>query len=223
MTDEQRPQPPADDRRERRQDNGQAEEPHAVRVPRRSQPAEPEQSEMVRGAKPGSRYARLIRAGERRFQPADQTGTIRATERATAPRTRAERFWRNVRRVAIGSPISSEEQEEQRLPKLKALAVFSSDALSSSAYATDEILLVLVAAGTGALSASIPIALAIGALLGIVAFSYRQTIRAYPNGGGSYIVARENLGDVAGLSAAAALSAAPLTHVSARFTARKKR
>ncbi|HEX5478606.1 MAG TPA: APC family permease [Dehalococcoidia bacterium] len=207
MTDEQRPQPPADDRSERRQQNGRdIEEPRAVRVPRRAQPAEPEQSEMVRGAKPGSRYARLIRAGERRFQPADATGTIRVTERATAPRTRAERFWRNVRRVAIGSPISSEEQESQRLPKLKALAVFSSDALSSSAYATDEILLVLVAAGTGALSASIPIALAIGALLGIVAFSYRQTIRAYPNGGGSYIVARENLGDVAGLSAAAALS-----------------
>jgi hypothetical protein len=207
MTDEQPPQPPADDRRERQRQNGRdAEEPHAVRIPRRAQPAEPEQSEMVRGAKPGSRYARLIRAGERRFQPVGETGTIRATERATAPRPRAERCWRNVRRVAIGSPISSEEQESQRLPKLMALAVFSSDALSSSAYATDEILLVLVAAGTGALSASIPIALAIGALLGIVAFSYRQTIRAYPNGGGSYIVARENLGDVAGLSAAAALS-----------------
>ncbi|TAK68759.1 MAG: APC family permease [Dehalococcoidia bacterium] len=96
--------------------------------------------------------------------------------------------------------------EEQRLPKWKALAVFSSDVLSSSAYATDEILLVLAAAGAGALTYSIEIAVAIGLLLAIVTFSYRQTIRAYPNGGGAYIVARENFGDAAGLSAAAALA-----------------
>ncbi|HZP56566.1 MAG TPA: APC family permease [Dehalococcoidia bacterium] len=186
---------------------------------RRTQIPEVERTELVHGAKPGSRYARRVRAGERRFERIEEEGTIRATERATAPRTPAQQFWRNVRKVALGSPIASEAAEEQRLPKVKALAVFSSDALSSSAYATDEILLVLAAATTGALSASIPIALAIGVLLAIVAFSYRQTIRAYPSGGGSYIVARENLGDVAGLSAAAALSVDYILTVSVSIAA----
>jgi amino acid transporter len=182
------------------------DEERTLRLPRRgAEPPEIESTEVLRGAKPGTRYARRVRERERRFARSEE-GTFRALERATAPRTGPARFWRSIRRVAVGAPIASTEAEEQRLPKLKALAVFSSDALSSSAYATDEILLVLVAAGTGALAASIPIALAIGALLGIVAFSYRQTIRAYPSGGGSYIVARENLGDLAGLSAAAALS-----------------
>ncbi|MBI5289962.1 MAG: APC family permease [Chloroflexi bacterium] len=125
---------------------------------------------------------------------------------ATAPRTRSQRLWRSTRRVFVGSPLATEESEEQKLPKWKALAVFSSDVLSSSAYATDEILLVLVAAGVGALTHSLEIALAIGLLLAIVTFSYRQTIKAYPSGGGAYIVARENLGDAAGLSAAAALA-----------------
>ena len=86
-----------------------------------------------------------------------------------------------------------------------ALAVLSSDALSSVAYATEEILLVLVAAGSGALGLSLPIAIAIIALLGIVVLSYRQTIRAYPQGGGSYIVARENLGLYPGLVAGGSL------------------
>ena len=108
--------------------------------------------------------------------------------------------------MLVGTPLATSELEEQKIPKVKALAVFSSDALSSSAYATDEILLVLIAASAGALMHSIEIALAIGVLLAIVAFSYRQTIRAYPNGGGAYIVARENLGDAAGVTAAAALS-----------------
>lgn len=194
MADEQRPESPDDERHTR------------IRVPRRGAIPEVEGTEIVRGAKPGSRFARRVRTGERRFERAEEEGTFRATERATAPRTGAQRLWRSVRRLALGSPISSEEAEEQRLSKVKALAVFSSDALSSSAYATDEILLVLVAAGAGALTRSIEIAVAIGVLLAIVTFSYRQTIRAYPSGGGSYIVARENLGDVAGLSAAAALS-----------------
>jgi amino acid transporter len=183
------------------------EEPRAVRIPRKpSDVPQIEQTEMVRGAKPGTRYARRVRERERRFERSTTEGTFRATARATAPRTGAQEFWRRVRRVAVGSPLASAQIEEEKISKFKALAVFSSDALSSSAYATDEILLVLIAAGAGALSVSIPIALAIVALLTIVAFSYRQTIHAYPNGGGSYIVARENLGDVPGLSAAAALS-----------------
>lgn len=174
------------------------------RVPRDATAVEP--TEIVRGAKPGTRFARRVRAGERRFERGDDAGTFRATSIATAPRSGAERFWRGIRRIFVGSPIASHQAEEQRLSKTKALAVFSSDALSSSAYATDEILLVLVAAGTGALTRSIPIALAIGALLAVVTFSYRQTIRAYPSGGGAYIVARDNFGDVAGITAAAGLS-----------------
>src|SRR5438132_13846044 len=104
--------------------------------------------------------------------------------------------WRNL---IVGSPLRTTEQAHQRLTKVKALAVFSSDALSSVAYATEEILLVLVAAGAMALSFVLPISLAIVVLLAIVAVSYRQTIHAYPNGGGSYIVAKDNLGNLPGL------------------------
>lgn len=111
----------------------------------------------------------------------------------------------DIRRTIIGEPIATNQAIHQRLSKLKALAVFSSDALSSSSYATEAILLVLVAAGTGALAISWPIALAIVALLLIVSFSYYQTIHAYPNGGGAYIVAKENLGIYPGLIAAASL------------------
>ncbi|HUT90903.1 MAG TPA: APC family permease [Thermoguttaceae bacterium] len=93
----------------------------------------------------------------------------------------------------------------ERLTKAKALAVLSSDALSSVAYATEEILLVLVLAGTAALSASVPIAIVIAGLLAVVGTSYYQTIHGYPSGGGAYIVAHENLGVWPGLTAAAAL------------------
>ncbi len=105
----------------------------------------------------------------------------------------------------IGSSMSNARLVEERLSKRVALAIFSSDALSSTAYATQEILLILVLAGAGAMTYSLPIAVAIVVLLGIVVASYRQTIRAYPNGGGAYIVAHENLGMWAGLTAAASL------------------
>ena len=110
-----------------------------------------------------------------------------------------------LKRLFLGRAIASEKAEHQLLPKFLALPVFSSDALSSNAYATEEMMLVLVAAGAGALGLRLPIALAIAALLAIVVSSYRQTVRAYPSGGGSYIVARENLGMVPGLVAAAAI------------------
>ncbi len=110
-----------------------------------------------------------------------------------------------MRRMIVGAPIPTHEAAHQRLSKTKALAVFSSDALSSTAYATEAILLVLVAAGTGSLGVSMWIALGIAALLLLVAFSYYQTIHAYPNGGGAYIVSKDNLGMKPGLVAAAAL------------------
>ena len=111
----------------------------------------------------------------------------------------------SLKRLIIGRPLESELQEHQRLNKFLALAVFSSDALSSVAYATEAILVVLLAGGSTALPLSIPISIGIGMLLLIVGFSYRQTIFAYPNGGGAYIVAHDNLGKLPGLIAAAAL------------------
>jgi amino acid transporter len=110
-----------------------------------------------------------------------------------------------LQKVLIGNPLPTKAQEHERLSKTKALAVFSSDALSSVAYATEEILLVLVLAGTASLSLAMPISLVISALLVIVVSSYYQTIQAYPGGAGSYNVSRENLGTTASLVAAAAL------------------
>ncbi len=107
--------------------------------------------------------------------------------------------------MLVGKSLPTSAHAEERLSNAAALAVLSSDALSSVAYATEEILLVLVAAGSTALSYSIPIAAVIMLLLGIVILSYSQTIKAYPNGGGSYIVARENLGLLPGLIAGGSL------------------
>lgn len=114
-------------------------------------------------------------------------------------------LWAKVERLLVGSPIPTKHAIHERLTKVKALAVFASDALSSTAYATEEILLILILAGAGALGVSIPIGLAIAALLAIVAVSYYQTIQAYPGGGGAYIVAKDNLGVLPGLTAGAAL------------------
>jgi amino acid transporter len=105
----------------------------------------------------------------------------------------------------IGTPLPSRMMDEKRLNKVRALAAFSPDALSSLAYANQEIFLGLVIAGSVGLSLQFPIALAITILLCVVALSYAQTIRGYPSGGGSYIVARENLGTYPGLVAAGAL------------------
>ena len=110
-----------------------------------------------------------------------------------------------LKRVLVGPPMPLAQARHERLGKSTALAVFSSDALSSVAYATEEILLILVLAGAAAAHLANPIAVSIAGLLIIVAISYQQTIHAYPNGGGSYIVAHDNLGTVPGLVAAAAL------------------
>ena len=110
-----------------------------------------------------------------------------------------------LKRLFVGTPLPTAQSRHERLEKSTALAVFASDALSSVAYATEEILLVLILAGTVALSYSIPIGIAIAVLIAIVVSSYRQTIRAYPRGGGAYIVSKDNLGVPAGLVAGAAL------------------
>jgi amino acid transporter len=110
-----------------------------------------------------------------------------------------------LKRLFVGRPIPTAQSRHERLGKATALAVFASDALSSNAYATEEILLVLAMAGAVALSYSLPIGVAIAALIAIVVSSYRQTIRAYPRGGGAYLVTKDNLGVVPGLVAGAAL------------------
>jgi amino acid transporter len=110
-----------------------------------------------------------------------------------------------LKRLVLGEPLSSQHAGHQRIPKWKALSTLSSDALSSVAYATEAILLVLLGFSSAAVIWSIPIALSIALLLLILTVSYRQTIQAYPSGGGAYIVAKENLGQTAGLIAGAAL------------------
>ena len=113
-----------------------------------------------------------------------------------------------LKRILIGKPISSEDEGHQRLRKIIALPVFASDAISSTAYATDEILVVLLlqaSIGAVAFTKLIPIAIVVCALMVIVVLSYRQTIHAYPSGGGAYIVSRENLGELPALIAGASL------------------
>src|SRR3954466_15846051 len=113
---------------------------------------------------------------------------------------------KRVKNLLVGRPLPSERLEHERLSKKTALAVLSSDAISSVAYATDQILFVLGGAvGMAAINYVVPISGIIVGLLVLVALSYRQTIFAYPNGGGSYTVARDNLGKMPGLVAAAAL------------------
>jgi amino acid transporter len=109
------------------------------------------------------------------------------------------------KRFVVGKPIPSHLAQHERLSRVTGLAVLSSDALSSVAYATEEILRVLILAGAGALSFASPIAFVIAAILAVVVFSYRQTIHAYPTGGGAYLVSKDNLGEMPALIAAAAL------------------
>ncbi len=111
----------------------------------------------------------------------------------------------SLKRILLGNPLATSQTGHQSISKTVALAVFSSDALSSVAYATEEILLALSAGGVLALRYGLPVAGLVALLLAILAMSYRQTIHVYPSGGGAYIVAKENLGEGPGLTAGAAL------------------
>ncbi|HRE46372.1 MAG TPA: APC family permease [Aggregatilineales bacterium] len=121
------------------------------------------------------------------------------------PRTIAGKLWRSI----VGKPLATKDLPHQAISRFVGLAVFASDALSSTAYATEEILVILAFAGTAiganSFGVSIPIAICIAVLLAIVTISYRQTIMAYPNGGGAYIVARDNFGETAAQVGGAAL------------------
>ncbi len=156
------------------------------------------------GRKPGDRRVRVERPEAQYFRYSGP-GVVTAKAAAIQPQGAVGRFGFGARRVLFGRVLSTHEELEQRLPKWKALAVFSSDVMSSVAYATEASMFTLLAAGTIAFGYLLPISLLIVGLLFLVTFSYRQTIRAYPGGGGSYIVAHANLGTLPGLVAAGAL------------------
>jgi amino acid transporter len=158
--------------------------------------------ETIQGSKPGDRFVRVAthkgftRVGRGHLVPRKGTGE---------PTSTFGRAVQRLNRVLIGRPLATAEEPHERLNIFTGLAVFASDNISSSAYATEEIMRVLVLAGAGVLSLTMPITLVIVLVLAIVVVSYQQTIRAYPSGGGSYIVASDNLGPLAGLTAAGAL------------------
>ena len=158
----------------------------------------------VQGAKPGSRYVQIVRPFSREFGQRGK-GHLVATERALRPAGGVPRAIYALRRLLVGRRIASELEAQERVGVLKGLAIFASDNISSSAYATEEIMRVLVLAGAAALTLTLPLTLGIVMVLAIVVISYQQTIAAYPTGGGSYIVASENLGRFPGLVAAGAL------------------
>ncbi len=184
------------------------EEHTRIVVPRheRGRPAadaDIEVREVRYGAVSRTPYLRIVPRQQRLTKVAP--GYLEATPLGSRPMDALGRYLADLRRLLIGSPFATSQAIHERLSKVKALAVFSSDALSSSAYATEEILIVLALAGSGALKWSLPIAAVIVALMAVVVNSYRQTIRAYPQGGGAYRVSHENLGQIPGLVAAAAL------------------
>ncbi len=154
--------------------------------------------EVVRGSRLGNQYIRVNPHPDfQRLGP----GVITQRPETLEPHTPTG----HVRRFLLGKPIPSASELLERVSVPRGLAIFASDNISSSAYATEEIMRVLILAGAAALTLTLPITFAILAILAIVVISYRQVIRAYPNGGGSYVVAHENLGTLAGLTAGAAL------------------
>jgi amino acid transporter len=157
-----------------------------------------------RGRKPGDIRVKVDRPHAEFFRYTGE-GTLEAKPAASVPRTPFGRALARTQAVLFGRPLSIHEDVSERVNVFTGLAVFASDNISSSAYATEEIMRVLILAGAGALVLTMPITVAIVIVLAIVVISYRQTIAAYPNGGGSYIVASDNLGTIPGLTAAGAL------------------
>lgn len=155
------------------------------------------------GRRPGDRYIRIVRPAAGEFRR--RGGHYVATPRADAPQTGLGRAYEGARRILFGARLTSEEEAGERLSKKTGLAIMASDNISSSAYATEEAMRVLAIAGTAALALTMPIAIAVCVVLAVVILSESRVIRAYPNGGGSYIVAKDNHGVIPGLIAASAL------------------
>jgi amino acid transporter len=158
----------------------------------------------LQGRKPGDKRVRVERPHAPYFRYTGR-GTLTAKEAASAPKTPIGKAMASARGLFFGRPLASEDELGERLSKTKALAIFSSDAISSSAYATEEILRVLILGGAAALALGVEISIAISVLLVAVAISYRQICIAYPTGGGSYTVSRRNIGRTVSLVAASAL------------------
>lgn len=157
-----------------------------------------------RGSRPGDRYVRVVRPKRQGFERV-APGWLQATARASEPATGVARRVARVRRVMLGNPLETRAFAHQRLSKVMALAILSSDSLSSVAYGPEAILAILAVAGGVAYGSLLPILGAILFLLVGLILSYRQVIAEYANSGGSYVVARENLGPIYGLIAGAAL------------------
>jgi len=213
---ERRPEAPVSDADSLRQEDGAVQSEGAgpsertrIVVPRQERGGadRPEQDIELREVRYGQAsrgpYLRVV-PRQRRFTRVGP-GYLEATRLASVPADAVGRYLAGLKQVIIGSPFATSQAIHERLTKIKALPIFSSDALSSSAYGTEEILIMLVLAGSGALSRALPITMVIVLLLAIVTLSYRQTIKAYPSGGGAYTVAHENLGRGPGLLAAGAL------------------
>ena len=160
----------------------------------------------LQGRRPGDKRVRVDRPHAPYFRYTGEN-TLTAKAAASLPMTPSGRLLGRIKSVVIGRPLSNLEELGERLSKRKALAIFSSDAISSSAYATEEIILAFTLAGAGALAVlfALEVAIAIAILLAVVAFSYRQVCIAYPTGGGSYSVSKANFGRIASLVAASAL------------------
>ncbi len=164
----------------------------------------------LRGRKLGDRRVRIERP-QAEFFRYSANDTLVARPRAHEEKRALGRGLAVGRRLLLGRPLASAEEADERLPKRKALAIFSSDAISSSAYATEEILRALLLAGVtagvgaGYLGLALPVAIGLAVLLGVVALSYRMIVVAYPNGGGSYSVSKATFGRMPSLVAASAL------------------
>src|SRR3954470_23867166 len=141
----------------------------------------------LHGRKMGDRRVRVERPQAQYFRWKGP-GQLTAKEAASRPTTKRGQVWADIKAFFIGRPLASEDEIGERLSKKKALAIFSSDAISSSAYATEEILRVLILGGVVALAYGLQVSILISGLLVVVAISYRQICIAYPTGGGSYAV-----------------------------------
>jgi hypothetical protein len=158
---------------------------------------------VLAGAHAGDRAVRIIRprlAGIRAAAPGYLT-----VEQEQQPTGRTARALHRLGRALTGTPIRSEHEAHERLSKVMGLTAFGTDNISSSAYATEELMRVLMVAGTAALVFTLPLSVAVVVLLAVVVTSYQQTIRAYPKGGGSYIVSSDNLGTIPGLVAGSSI------------------
>ena len=154
--------------------------------------------EKRRGKRMGDAYVKIVRPFEDTFERGGEVGTLVASERTVLHRSGWTALLRQIRTALIGRPISTNREAHERLSKTKALAIFSSDNISSSAYGPEEMMRVLATAGVAAIAWTLPLTILIIVMLAIVVTSYRQTIKAYPTGASSYIVASDNLGSPPG-------------------------